>query len=388
MASPVETYIRLGLRLGRHVDGLVDAYYGPAELASEIEAEPMVEPSALVEQADALLEELEDGWLRDQAVGLRTYAGVLAGEELEYSDEVEGCYGVRPQRVSTDVYAAAHDRLDELLAGSGPLSTRYGDWRTRESVPPERVLPLMRDLVAELRELTRSLIELPAGEEAVFEEARDEPWWAFNYYQGGLRSRVAFNVDVPATCDDVVEIVAHEVYPGHHTEHAIKEHLLVRGRGMVEESIFLTPTPAAVVSEGIAETAPEIVLVAAGLEPLTGLLRKHGLSCDVEQARAIRAARRPLRRIGLDAALMIHEDGASLDEAQAHVQRWSLATPEQAAHTVRFATDPTWRAYVINYSAGGELCGAWVGGDPARFVRLVSEQIRVGDLLGGRRPPR
>jgi len=27
-----EDYIRFGLRLGRHVDGLVDAYYGPPEL--------------------------------------------------------------------------------------------------------------------------------------------------------------------------------------------------------------------------------------------------------------------------------------------------------------------------------------------------------------------
>jgi hypothetical protein len=29
--SPAERYLRLGLQLGRHVDGLVDAYVGPAE---------------------------------------------------------------------------------------------------------------------------------------------------------------------------------------------------------------------------------------------------------------------------------------------------------------------------------------------------------------------
>jgi hypothetical protein len=43
--------------------------------------------------------------------------------------------------------------------------------------------------------------------------------------------------------------------------------------------------------------------------------------------------------------------------------------------------DPTWRAYVINYSAGRELCHAWVGGDPARFARLLTEHVRVDDLL-------
>jgi len=31
MEVTVERYLLLGLRLGRHVDGLVDAYYGPPE---------------------------------------------------------------------------------------------------------------------------------------------------------------------------------------------------------------------------------------------------------------------------------------------------------------------------------------------------------------------
>jgi hypothetical protein len=93
--SAVETYLRLGLQLGRHVEGIVDSYYGPPELAAAVNAEPAVDPRALVAHAEALLDELKDGWLHDQVVGLRTYAGVLAGEPGSYADEVEGCYGVR-----------------------------------------------------------------------------------------------------------------------------------------------------------------------------------------------------------------------------------------------------------------------------------------------------
>src|SRR3989442_13112325 len=89
-------YLLLGLRLGRHVDGLVDGYYGPPELREQADAGPVQEPAALVEEADDLLGALDDGWLRDQVLGLHTYSRVLAGEELSYSDEVEGCYGVRP----------------------------------------------------------------------------------------------------------------------------------------------------------------------------------------------------------------------------------------------------------------------------------------------------
>ena len=81
---------------------------------------------------------------------------------------------------------------------------------------------------------------------------------------------------------------------------------------------------------------------------------------------------------------MIHADGASPEDAQAYVERWRLATPEQAAHAVRFATDPTWRAYVITYTAGRDLCRAYTAGDPARFRTLLTEHVRIGDLRAGR----
>jgi hypothetical protein len=97
--SAAECYLRLGLQLGRHVEGVVDAYFGPPEPAAAIDAAPAVEPRRLVTAAEALLDKLQDGWLRDQVVGLRMYAAVLAGEAGSYADEVEGCYGVRPELI-------------------------------------------------------------------------------------------------------------------------------------------------------------------------------------------------------------------------------------------------------------------------------------------------
>jgi hypothetical protein len=135
--APAERYLLLGLRLGRHVDGLVDAYFGPPELAAAVEAEPPMEPRVLVTEADALLDGLEDGWLRDQVAGLRTYAGVLAGEPTAYADEVEGCYGVRPTFTHEDVFTSAHDRLEELLPGDGRSANEWSAGRPR-SVSPSR----------------------------------------------------------------------------------------------------------------------------------------------------------------------------------------------------------------------------------------------------------
>jgi hypothetical protein len=92
-----------------------------------------------------------------------------------------------------------------------------------------------------------------------------------------------------------------------------------------------------------------------------------------------------MRRLGLDAALLIHEDGATEEQATEHLMRWGVMTEQRAAQSVRFVTDPTWRAYVITYSAGGELARAYHGGDPAKFKQLLEGQVRARQLVAAAR---
>ena len=378
-----ERYLVLGLRLGRHVEGLVDAYYGPSELKEQVDAEELIPAEQLAADADALHDELPDGWLRDQVHGCATYAHVITGDTISYTDEVEGCYGVRPAKVSTDVYEAVHAELDELYPGTGSLRERRDAWREVHLVEGELAVPVLEDLLPLLRARTESvLLDLPPGERVTLEPVSDEPWWAFNYYLGNLHSRVVLNIDVPTTGTDLIHLVGHEVFPGHHTEHAVKEQVLIREQGRIEEAIQLVPTPQAVLSEGIAETGAELVLDDAAKEEAYAILRRHGATLiDPQLSERIAKASERLRTVGLDAALMIHEEGASVEEAEAFVERWNLVPAEQAKHSVRFVTDPTWRAYVITYSAGRDLCRAYVGGDPANFRKLLTEHVRIGDLL-------
>ena len=379
--TAAERYLELGLRLGRHVDGLVDAYYGPAELKAQVDAEEVVDAAELAADAGALLAEVPDGWLCDQVRGCETYARVLAGETIAYADEVEGCYGVRPERTPTAVYEAAHADLDELLPGEGSLFERRQAWRTQHLVDGDLALVVLEDLLPLLRARTSEIVDPPAGERVALEPVRDEPWWAFNYYEGDLASRVVFNVDVPTTGFDLIELAAHEVYPGHHTEHCVKEELLLREQGMLDEAIQLVPTPQALLSEGIAEIGLDVVLDEEARAEAYAVLARHGIEFDVDLTERIA---RVLERLGTtadDAALLVHEDGASPEEAKRYVEQWRLVTPEHAEQSVRFVTDPTWRAYAITYTAGESLCKAYVDGDPARFRRLLTEHVRVGDLI-------
>jgi hypothetical protein len=380
-ASAVERYLRLGLQLGRHVEGIVDAYYGPPELAAAVAAEPPAEPRTLVAEAETLLDELDDGWLRDQVVGVRTYAGVLAGESDSYADEVEGCYGVRPTHTDEAVFAAAHERLEELLPGEGPLAERHERWEDSIRVPAEQVERLIAAVIEEARAWTGRLIELPQGEGVALEIVRGKSWWAFCEYLGALRSRVAVNVDPAAA--------------GHRPAHprdprdvsrsprgASQQGARARWRSWAARGDAGAGAHAAVARFGGDRSARA---GAAAREPgRVGTRRRHArrrFELDLAHAVAVRRTLLPCRWAEVNAALMLHEEGRSEAETQAYLERWGLMTPKLAAHLIRFLTATTSRSYILTYPAGRELCGSFVRDDLERFRRLLTEQLRVRDLL-------
>jgi hypothetical protein len=377
----VERYLRLGLQLGRHVEGVVDAYYGPADLAAAVEAEPPAAPTLLADEADALLAEVDDGWLHDQLVGLRAYAGVLAGEDLSYADEVEACYGVRPTHTDESVFEAAHAELEKLLPGEGTLAERYERAREAQRVPADRVEEFTAAVLDVAREWTLRVVELPAGEGLDLKVVRDVPWMAFCYYLGNYRSQIEVNVDLPMPVIELLTIAAHEAYPGHHTERCAKEKALVRDHGMLEESIVLVPTPQSLIAEGIAKLAPSVLLAGGAGEQLAAIARDAGIEFDLARAVAVDRAIEPCAWAEVNASLMLYEDGATEEEIRAYMERWGLMTPEISAHVVRFMKNPTSRTYIVCYPAGKALCSAWVGEDESRFRRLLTEQVRVPDLV-------
>ena len=379
-----ERYLRLGLQLGRHVEGMVDAYFGPAELAAAVEAEPPVDPRILVADAEALLDELEDGWLRDQVVGLRTYAGVLAGESGSYADEVEGCYGVRPTHTDEAVFAAAHERLDELLPGDGPLAERYERWRTSILVPTEQVERTVAAVIEEARVWTRRWSSCRTAKASTWRSSATSPGWRSTSTSAACAAgspSTSTSRCRPSTCCGSRST---RRTPATTRSAPARSTCSCAARGLLEETIVLVPTPQSLVSEGIAELAPAMLLEGEAGPALAAVLADAGIEFDLAHALAVDRAREPCHWAEVNAALMLHEEGASEAEVKAYLERWGLLTPELAAHLIRFLTEPTSRSYMITYSAGRELCRAYVAGEPERFRRLLTEQVRVGDLLAAR----
>ncbi len=251
-------------------------------------------------------------------------------------------------------------------------------------VPAERIEPTVTAVMEEARAWTRTLVELPPGEEVEVEFVRDVPWLGFDAYLGDGRSRMSVNLDLPMSALDLLLLVIHETYPGHHAERAMKEHLLVRGRGLLEETLVLVPTPQSIVAEGIAVLAPPMVLRSDAGPRLAEIIRAAGIEFDLAHTLAIERAYEPCRWAEVNTALLLHAKGAPEAEARAYLERWAFASPELSAHLIRFLTDPNSRTYMLTYAAGRALCSAYVADDPDRFRRLLTEQVRVRDLIAAR----
>jgi hypothetical protein len=382
-----ERYVTLCLRVGAHVEDFVDAYIGPPGLEQEIAAEEPHDPRSLRDDALALLEELpnedleEDRvqWLLGQLRAIECVTAGLAGEDIAWSDEAERCFGIRPQHVDEDAFRASHDKLDDVLPGSGDLSSRYNAWIDTSEVPRETVPRAIGTLSAELRGRSAGLVDLPRGEGVDYESVTGEFWQAFNVYRGDLRSLVRVNLDLPLSIVDLLALVAHESYPGHHTERACKEQHVYRDKARVEMSVMIDSAPEAVIAEGIATNALEVAVGDGGFGALLEVTEELGFHVDAAVAEVVFREEWQLWAAAANAARMLYEDGTTPDEVQSYVQEWTLYSPERAAKTVSYLVGT--RAYVIALTEGKRLCRAFIDRHPDGFRRLLTEQLTVSSLL-------
>jgi hypothetical protein len=391
-------YLLLALRLDQHVPGLVDGFYGPASLKAQVDMEQLRAPGRLAEDAGALRGRLpaevpepdRRHWLELQLVALEAQAGALGAEAPPYAELVARCFAYAPLRRPDERFAAAARALDERLPGSGPLADRLAAMDAAWTVPVDRLPAVLDTLVGRFRSRAAALFGLPPGEDLRVSLVRDQPWSGYNWYDGGYRSRVDINVDLPVRLPALVGTVAHETYPGHHLEHALKERYLVEELRRTEASVLLINTPECLVSEGLANLGAMFVAPDdERADLLVELAPPGGVGLAADPARLREAAERtvaaaPLRAIldesRVNAALMLHEDGLPREEVVDYLVTVGRFESQVARKRLEFIEHPLWRTYVFVYSEGEALLRRWLEAVPeperaARFGRLLVEPL-------------
>jgi hypothetical protein len=382
----------LGLRFDRVEEGYVDSFTGDRELRRAVAEEPAPEPADLARQAERLLAELNAGSElehgRAEFIGAHLRALACAGrkfsgQDVGFVDEVEAYFDVRIAKGDPDQYRQAHAKLDDALGGTGSLAARMADYRAGEEVPPDRLEECIHAFSSALRDRVRAAYPLPDAETISYEVVTDKPWSGFNYYLGNFKSTVAVNADLKQQMSSLPRLVAHESYPGHHTEHCRKEAGLVEGKGQAEQTIFLVNTPQCLMAEGLADLAlyaaigPDWGGWAGEIYADLGL----GLGFDGDRAQAVSEAVATLADVRQDAALMLHDEHRDVDEVAEFLKRWLLVNDERARQMLRFLSSPLWRAYTSTYVEGYRLLRGWLADRPEevslaeRFGRLLDEPL-------------
>jgi hypothetical protein len=397
-------YLLLALRLDRLIPGLVDGYFGPAGLRAQVEAEDSPPAARLREDAADLRARVEAevrepdrrGWLVAQLVALETQARALDSDPLPYLEHVAACFDFQPERTDEAVFEAAAADLDRLLPGDGTPAERMAAWDTRFTIPPDRLRDVIDALLPRFRERARSLFGLPGGEHLTVSLVRDRPWSGYNWYDGELRSRVEINTDLPSRAADLLGVLPHETYPGHHLEHAWHEAHLVGELGRLEASVLCINAPECLLSEGLADLGRRFAVPAAdevdllveiyGLAGLDVARDRAAAHASAEAQAAITRATGALGGVRGNAALLRHADGVPREDVLAYLERYLLTTPERAAKRLEFIDHPLWRTYVFVYFEGERLLSRWLervppAEQPARFGRLLAEQLTPGAIV-------
>jgi hypothetical protein len=346
-------------------------------LRTQVDGEDPRSYAEIADDARRLLVHCDDGWLEAQLIGLEAACRWFDGEQMPYVELIRRTHQLDAELVPEDEFAAAHSRLDKALPGDGSLHERFVSWRKSQLVPADLVAPALERLAAELRVRTDDLVGLPDGDQVDFVLETDKPWGGFCDYLGDLRTRISVNVDLPISSYRLFELVTHEVYPGHHTEHLCKEPLIQDGR--LELAIALFPTPQSVVAEGIATLAHEALLGQDADRVGAEILGPLGIDYDAETAAIVRETQRTLSSVGPNVVQMLAEGQIRREEARPYARRWLIGPDEVIDKGVALLDEP-WPEYSLCYPAGHALARRFVAGDAERFGRLLREPLTPKQL--------
>ncbi len=382
----VRDYLALALELDHLLPGAVAARSGDFPAWRPRGSRP----AALVREAgrlalalpDAGLDPRRERFLAAQLAAVECTARRLAGQAVPLAVEIATCFGVPLRTGDEDAYLTAHRDLAALLPGPGTPADRLAAHRAADAVPRDRLPAALAACAALLRERSRAAGLLdggPADEHVAFRAVDDAPWRALLRRTGPGRSEVLVNAGARPRRSQLLRLVAHEAYPGHHVEQLRREADLVDGRGWTEHRLVLQRSPQVLLTEGAAERGLEVL--GLGAADAAGVLADVGLPFDAELAAAVDACVARLARVRVDAAVLLHAHRAPPADVHAHLRRWLLLDDAGAHRVLRAAADPRRRGQAVAYVDGAELVGAWLSGSAPQRVQ------RWRELIGGARTP-
>jgi hypothetical protein len=407
MNDIAERYVRLVLALGEHDRDYVDAYYGPAKWREEVKAR-MRDLATIDAEAGDLMRQLDrsappasadentrlrHAYLARQLSSLRARVAMLNGRKLSFDEESRALYDAVAPTHPEAHFEKLLSGLEKRFPGEGPLVERYENWRRQFIIPPDKLDAVFTAAINECRARTLKHVALPASESFTVEYVKNKSWSAYNWYQGGLKSIIQVNTDLPIYIDRALDLACHEGYPGHHVYNALLEQALVKGRGWIEFTVYPLFSPQSLIAEGTANYGIDVAF--PGTERAEFERRVLFPIAGLDPARAagyyeVQETIEQLDYAGNEAARRYLNGQIDAKQAADWLERYALSPRPRAEQRVRFFDQ--YRSYVINYNFGEDMVREYIearvgpNATPAarwaEFVKLLSSPRLPSGLRG------
>ncbi len=396
MNSSAEQYVKLVLALGQHDADYVDAYYGPPEWKQAAESSDAIAAKAASlaaaldrerEPADEM-DRLRLSYLQRQVSALGARVRMLKGERLSFDEESRALYDAVAPTLPESHFQAILDRLETRFPGSGPLVERYDAWRRDFVIPRARLDPVFQRAIRACRERTLNHVALPPDETFTVEYVTNKSWSGYNWYQGGFKSLIQVNTDLPIFIDRAVDLACHEGYPGHHVYNVLLEQHLVRERGWVEFSVYPLFSPQSLIAEGTANFGIEVAFPGRDRVEFERAVLFPAAGLDPSRAAGyyeVQALVDQLSYAGNEAARRYINEEIDAAQAAAWLEKYALMEHNRAAQRVKFFDQ--YRSYVINYNLGKDMVRQFIESRGGTADKPVARWEEFARLLSSPRLP-
>jgi len=392
-------FLRLPLRIDKHNKGYVDFYIGPKKIRKIVDNEVITSPSKLLTDCKALQKDLfkqgydkkRERYLEKILTAMRTSIEILNGTVIPIKEQFRRLYDVTLQPINESEFDNLKEEFNAAYGGLGSLEKRLNDLRVRRTVPEGKVFELFKKALTITRERTKELFVylLPENEHINIELVKNNnnneaKWTYYNWYMGNCRSRIEVNPNYNMYWTLFLPAAAHEGYPGHHTEFVIKENRLYRELNQFEHSILLLNSPKLIISEGIANTAVNMLFSYRDQAEIS--LREFCLNSSKESSIEALIAQGKVKGkqslFGYNFAYRALIDGWSEEKLIRYATSFEIYSQENIKNRIKLFFNPIHSTTTFSYNIGSKLIVNKYGEFPSvkNFRDLLINPILPSDL--------
>jgi len=336
----------------------VDAYFGPEHLDPEQQSKKK-HPEEIIHEIEELIDSVKQeiaspiraDHLIGECLSMKVVVEWLEGKQMTYADLVQGLFHIPVKRFSESIIDEKIQSLDEALAGysGNSLRNRVEQFTEEGEITGTELKKLVEtelqrkaiDVGHLFQKKVYSLIGTTVTDNGVeYQTVTGTPWSGYNWYQKGFKSLNQFNLDVTFNKNSLQGVIYHEYE--HHVSNLWREKFYIEN-GSLELSVVPLHTGRCVISEGTADTAKEFL----------------GVIEDDPHIEIDDALYNLRRMTSINAAIMLNEEGKSVNEAIEYIYERGFRSRKSAESSISFIAPKMkdgrpnfWAPYVFTYFFG------------------------------------